>query len=399
MNDDIFIPFIYKCTSCGSEYSREEVKYLCPQCGKKYKPGKPLTGVLSVIPNFDKIIKLFNKENPDWNLFLPVEKKYFPNYPVGNTPFFKVDRLGNSFDFKNLWLKNDGLNPSGSLKDRASFLIVAEANRLNEKQVVAASTGNAASSLASICAAAGKEAVIFVPASAPKAKLVQIVLAGAKVIPVKGSYDDAFKLSLEYTKKHGGLNRNTAYHPLTIEGKKTAGLEIFEQNNFIAPDAIVIPVGDGVIISGIYKAFYDLKMAGLINKIPKMICVQAKGSAAIHNYIQTGEYSNLKSSDTIADSISVCIPSNAGMARDAVINSAGFSVLVNDDEIVNAQKILMGKTGVFAEPSSSVTVAALAKIKEQKLLDSDEQIVLLITGHGLKDIDTPLKSIALPEPV
>lgn len=395
MSEEKFIPFIYECTSCGSEFSRDEVKYLCPQCGEKYKPGQPLKGVLSVIPNYEKLKRNFNIDNPDWDLFLPIEKKHFPNLPVGNTPFLKVNRLAECFGFKNLWLKNDGLNPSGSLKDRASFLVVAEANRLGENQIVAASTGNAASSLASICAAEGKEAMIFVPDSAPKAKLVQIILSGAKVVTVKGNYDDAFKMSIEHTSKKGGLNRNTAYHPFTIEGKKTAGLEIFEQNNFQVPDAIIIPVGDGVIISGIYKAFYDLKMTGLTDKMPKLVCVQAENSAAIYNYIQTGKYENLKSADTIADSISVCIPSNADMAKNAVSKTGGFALTVNDEEILKAQKLLFEKTGVFAEPSSSTAVAALHKITDLNLLDVDEQVVLLITGNGLKDIETPLKKINL----
>lgn len=391
--------YIYECFDCGSEYSRDEVKYLCPVCQKNYKPGNPLRGVLKVILNYDKISKLFDKSNPDWNLFSPISKEYFPNYPHGNTPFFEVPNLGKIYEFENVWIKNDSLNPSGSLKDRASFLVVAEANENNESKVVCASTGNAACSLAAVCAAEGKEAVIFVPEGAPKAKLVQIVLSGVEVITVKGDYDDAFRMSIEYTEKEGGLNRNTAYNPLTIEGKKTAGFEIFEQNNFKIPDAIIIPVGDGVIIAGIYKAFFDLKMTGLINKIPKLICVQAESSSAIHNYIQTGKYSNANDPNTIADSISVRAACNADMAKFVVKESNGFSITITDDEIVEAQKILAKTTGVFAEPSAATTTAALKKISKLKLLDKNEQIVLLITGHGLKDIDSVLKNIKIPEAI
>ena len=207
---------------------------------------------------------------------------------------------------------------------------MAEANRLKEPSIVTASTGNAASALAAVCAAAGKQAIIFVPESAPKAKLVQMLLYGARVIPVRGSYDDAFRLSLEYTARKGGLNRNTAYHPLTIEGKKTVGLEIYQQNRFKVPDVILVPVGDGVIISGVFKAFYDLKAAGLIAKLPRLVCVQAERSAAIHHYIRTGKYQNARRPATIADSISVSIPSNAHMARKAVLDSRGFSMTVSD---------------------------------------------------------------------
>jgi len=378
----------YKCSLCGKEFKRDEVKYLCPDCSKEYKPGIPLKGVLKVVFDYDYIKKKFDKSNSDWNLFSAVEPEFFPKYPVGNTPFFKVENYGRELGFENLWIKNDGLNPSGSLKDRASFLVVAEANRIKENYIVTASTGNAASALAAVCASDNKKAIIFVPESAPKAKLVQMHLYGAEVIKVKGTYDDAFSLSLEYTKKNPGLNRNTAYHPLTIEGKKTAGLEIFAQNNFKVPDVILIPVGDGVIISGIYKAFNDLKMARLIEKLPRLVCVQAEKSNAIHNFITTGIYKNADNPKTVADSISVSVPSNAYLAKKSVEESKGFSITVSDEEILKAQKSLASKTGIFAEPSSSATAAALEKLKDSELLDEKEQIVLLITGNGLKDIES-----------
>src|ERR1022692_1135862 len=174
-----------------------------------------------------------------------------------------------------------------------------------------------------------------------------MVLYGARVIPVRGSYDDAFRLSLEYTAAKGGLNRNTAYHPLTIEGKKTVGLEIWRQNGWRVPDAIIVPVGDGVILHGVYKAFYDLKSAGLISKMPRLVCAQAEKSSAIHQYITTGKYRNARNPKTIADSISVSIPSNAHLARKAVLESNGFSLTVTDKEILRGQRTLAEKTGVF----------------------------------------------------
>lgn len=391
--------FYYQCTECGQKYQRDEVRYLCPTCSKSYRPGIPLLGVLQAVFDYDLIRKKFKLKRPDWDLFSAVERKYYPAFAVGNTPFVRVDRLGDKFGYKNLWVKNDGLNPSGSLKDRASFLMVAEANRLGEEIVVTASTGNAASALAAVCAAAGKKALIFVPASAPKAKLVQMVLSGAQVIPILGTYDDAFDLSLEYTKIRKGLNRNTAYHPLTIEGKKTVGLEIFGQNNGEVPHAIIIPVGDGVVISGVYKAFYDLKMAGLTGRMPRLICVQAQASDAIHNYILTGHYRNAAKPDTIADSISVSVPSNAHMARKAVLDTGGFSVSVTDEEILKGQSLLAQSTGIFAEPTAAAVVSALVKIAAKGLIDPKEQVVLLVTGHGLKDIDAPLAQIRIPPAV
>lgn len=389
-------PFTYRCTSCGKTYGRDEVRYLCPACGKQYHPGIPLVGVLTAEFNYAAIRKRFKKSKPDWNLFSAVEEKYFPPYPVGNTAYFPAAGLGKGFGFEHVWLKNDGLNPSASLKDRASFLVVAEAARLKEDSVVAASTGNAASALAAVCASAGRQALIFVPQNAPRAKLVQMVLYGARVVPVKGTYDDAFRLSLEYTARKGGLNRNTAYHPLTIEGKKTVGLELFEQNGFRAPDAILVPVGDGVILSGVYKAFYDLKAAGLIKKLPRLVCVQAEKSSAIHHYINTGKYRNATNPATVADSISVSVPSNAHMARKAVLESDGFSVTVSDAQILEGQRILAAKTGIFAEPAASATVAALKKLRGSEQLGKREQMVLLITGHGLKDVEAAMRGVRIP---
>lgn len=390
--------FYYRCFDCGKTYARDEVRYLCLNCGEKLQPGEPLRGVLEAVFDYTYIQLHFNvkDKNPDWQLFSAVEREYYPPYPVGNTPFFPAVRLAEAWNYSDLWIKYDGLNPSGSLKDRASFLVVAEANRLGEEKIVGASTGNAASALAAVAAAAGKEAIIFVPESAPIAKLVQIVQYGAKIMPVQGTYDDACRLSLQYTQQHGGLNRNTAYHPLTIEGKKTVGLEIFAQNGYKVPDAILVPVGDGVIIRGVYKAFYDLFMAKITTKMPRLICIQAESSDAIHNYITRGIYQNAKNPQTIADSISVTTPSNAHMAKHAVETTKGFSLVVKDEEILAAQTFLASKTGIFAEPAAAATVAGLKTIRKQNLLSQDAQIVLLITGHGLKDIKAAMQNIKLP---
>jgi threonine synthase len=393
------VDFYYQCSKCGKRYQRDEVRYLCPDCANAHPPGAPLYGVLSAVFDYDRIRDKFDANDPDWSLFSAVEEEYNPPYPVGNTPFAKVENLGSELDFVNLWVKNDSLNPSGSLKDRASFLMVAEANRLNERVLVTASTGNAACSLSATAAAASKQAIIFIPASSPKEKLVQIMIHGAKVVPIEGTYDDAFRLSLEFTESWGGLNRNTAYHPLTIEGKKTVGLEIWEQNDFKVPDVILVPVGDGVIISGVFKAFEDLKRAGLIEQMPRLVCVQAESSDAIHHYITSGAYRSAEKPETIADSLSVSAPSNVFMAGRAVQETGGFSVTVSDEEILIGQSLLAKETGIFTEPSAAAGVAALPKIRDLQLVDKTEQIVLLITGHGLKDIQTPMKILKIPDAI
>ncbi len=393
------VTFRYLCSTCGRSYRRDEVRYLCPHCAATSKPGAPLEGVLTVQFDYGQIRRKFDRHNPDWGLFRAVEDRFLPPYPIGNTPFFRSAALGRRLGYDNLWIKNDGQNPSGSLKDRASHLVVAEACRLGEGTVVTASTGNAASALAAACAAAGRRAVIFVPAAAPRPKLAQMLCHGACVIPVKGTYDDAFRMSLEYTASKGGLNRNTAYHPLTIEGKKTAGLEIFWQNGFKTPDAIVVPVGDGVIISGVWKAFDDLRRSGLIRKVPRLIAVQASSSDAIHRYVLTGRYRDARKPDTVADSISVSVPSNAHLARSAILGSGGGSVTVTDGEIMKAQRILAACAGIFAEPAAAAAAAALPKLRESGQLEGSQQVVLLITGHGLKDIEAAMATIRIPSAV
>lgn len=393
-------PFTYRCTECGREYTRDEVRYLCPECGKTYHPGMPLKGVLEAVFDYKAIGARFDKRNPDWSLFCAVEPEFHPALAVGNTPLTKAERFAAELGLTDLWVKNDGLNPSGSLKDRASFLVVAEALRLGEKRIVAASTGNAASALAAVCASTDREALIFVPEKAPKAKLVQMVLYGAKVIPVKGTYDDAFRLSLEYTEKRGGLNRNTAYHPLTIEGKKTAGLEIWAQLGFQVPDAILVSVGDGVIIAGLHKAFLDLRRAGLIAQLPRLICVQAETSDAIHNYIQTGQYADASNPTTRADSISVSCPSNAHWARRAVLESGGCSLLVSDAEILEAQALMARTTGIFGEPAAATAAAGLVKLQAgSSRLAPGAKVVVLATGHGLKDVEAPLSRVSIPHAI
>jgi threonine synthase len=391
--------FRYRCSLCGTTYARDEVRYLCPACGRDYRPGRPLPGVLEVVFDADQLCAGVNDGLSDEEIFLPVEHRHFPPLMVGNTPFMAVPRLAHELGCSHLHIKNDGANPSGSLKDRASMLVVAEARRLGEHVIVAASTGNAASALAALCASVGCHAIIFVPATAPRAKLAQMILYGATVIPVDGTYDDAFALSLQYTAAEGGLNRNTAYHPLTIEGKKTAGIEIFRQNRSRVPDLIVVPVGDGVIISGIHKAFLDLRTAGITERLPRLLGVQAESSDAIHRFVQSGVYSDAVSPATIADSISVRTPSNAILARKAVVDSDGATVTVTDAEIALAQRVLASTTGVFAEPAASATVAGLQKALAAGIVNARGAIVLLITGHGLKDVDTALRGVTMPTPV
>lgn len=389
--------FLYRCTDCRREYQRADVRYLCPTCGASYRPGIPLKGVLEAVFDVDALRPKFDRARPDWTLLSAVEPRYFPPLVVGRTPLVAARVLGEELGVPKLHLKNDGQNPSGSLKDRASFLVTAEALRLGEKRVVCASTGNAASALAAVCASAGVEALIFVPEKAPRAKLVQMVLCGARVVPVRGTYDDAFKLSLEFTAKRGGLNRNTAYHPLTIEGKKTVSLEIAEQLGLRAPDAVFVSAGDGVILAGVHKGFSDLLRLGVISAMPRLFAIQAEKSDAIHRYVETGAYSDAADPKTVADSISVTCPSNAHWARRAILESKGATLTVTDAEILDAQARLAAKSGVFTEPAGAAAFAGLVKLQASaRALPKDAEVVVIATGHGLKDIEAPLARVKIP---
>lgn len=385
----------YRCSQCEKEYDSQHLIYLCPECGRDYSAGIPLPGILECVFDYASIAQAwadFIKENPDagierrihklCEIFSPVDLEHYPNLPVGNSPLIPGTGLG----IKNLYLKFDGLNPSGSFKDRASALMVAEAKRRGIKEIVTASTGNAASSLAALCAASGIKAVIFAPANAPKAKLVQIKVHGATLNLINGSYDDAYKEAMKYSLEHDCLNRNTAYHPFTIEGKKTAGLEIFAQLGQL-PDYIFVPTGDGAILSGLAKAFADLLAARMTDHLPALIAAQAESSDAICSYWETGIYQDAKEPKTVADSISVKTPAAAHLAYRVLHESDGMGIRVNDTEILAAQKMLASRTGIFCEPASASALAAFFQAKEQGWIKDNSKVVLMITGHGLKDIE------------
>lgn len=372
----------YICTQCGKEFEITPDIMVCPFCSKEQKEDEPLRGILEVkyAPEGE-----FHIED-----LLPVEQSWFPDIPVGSTPIWKAEHLD---EREHLYLKDDTSNLTGSFKDRASILVAAFAKKYDIKEIVLASTGNAGSSMAGIAAACGIKATIFLPKTAPKAKMIQALQYGANVISVDGNYDMAFDLSLEYSKKHKLLSRNTAYNPLTIEGKKTVSFELFQQFED-APDYVFVPVGDGVILSGVYKGFKDLLQFGYIEKIPTIVAVQAEGSPAIHHALKNGSFKKFNAK-TIADSIAVDVPRCGYYALRQLRKFNGRSVLVSDEEILLAQKELSKKAGLFAEPAAAASYAGYKKTK--KAIDKDAKVVLLITGTGLKDIETATKKIVFPE--
>ncbi|MDP2423219.1 MAG: threonine synthase [Bacteroidales bacterium] len=392
--------FLYQCINCGAEYADNELIYLCYACSKQNKPGEPPKGVLKVIYDYQAVKnKNLDFQNLKENKFLdllPIEKKEsLPNLRIGDTPLYTFTSFGNDkLPFK-LHLKDDSQNPTFSFKDRASALVSAFAKERGFDTIVTASTGNAGSSLAGICAAQGQKAIIMVPESAPPAKLTQIMMYGASIVPVKGTYDDAFDLSIAATERFGWYNRNTAYNPLTIEGKKTVAFELFEQLGFRIPNRIFVPVGDGVIISGVYKGFEDLIMLGFINRMPIIVAVQSMGSDNLVRNLDKPVF-EIKSSHTIADSIAVDIPRNFFMTQQFLRQYRGETIVVSDMEILTASSVLASKTGIFAEPAASAAFAGLMAYQQQEKLPAISDNVVLLTGSGLKDLKSVSSMVIMP---
>lgn len=389
--------FKYVCVDCGKEYFTDKIIYQCPFCADKQKEGEFPRGYLKVIYDVKELRSLASAPHVSIYDFFPYDVPDKDVYPVGPTPIVRPARLNCALGLRKVFCKMDAYLPSGSFKDRASQLIAAQAIAFGEKRIALASTGNAGAAMSCAGAAYGLDIILFVPETAPVNKLMQSVLYGATVVPVKGSYDDAFLLSIEYTRHFGGINRNTAYNPMTIEGKKSISIELFEQLGRKTPDVVYVPVGDGCIISGVYKGFYDLLQAGLISRIPHIVCCQSEKSNAISQAFETGSFTAISAS-TRADSISVDIPASGRMAVQYLKEYDGWCTQVTEKEILDAQMSLVRNSGIFVEPASSAAWAALVKDRDM-LLDrfgADVSVCVLLTGIGFKDMAVFDGRVSLP---
>ena len=397
-----------QCVLCGAKYNPAEVQYACPVCG-------PL-GVLAVQYDYEQVAprisraQLAQERDPTlWRYrpLLPISysQKARPALAIGGTPLYNVERLRSHLGMSNLWLKDDTRNPSASLKDRASIIAVmlagAEGKQAGQRgqTVACASTGNAASSLAVQAAAAGLPCYIFVPHNAPRAKIIQLLMCGATVFAVQGSYDDAFDMCIEACNMFGWYNRNTGYNPYLVEGKKTVSLEIAEQLGWQVPDTVIVPTGDGCIISGVYRGFEDFYRLGMIERMPRLIAVQAEGSPAIVRALESDGIVRPYPAHTIADGIAVDLPRNGAMAVRHIRASGGFGITVSDEKILVAEKELARYTGVFAEPSGAACYAGLLHLLEEGRIARDEYVVLLVTGSGLKSIDAVVEAAGSVVPI
>ena len=397
----------YRCSICGVEYSPDAVTYTCPDDG----------GNLDILLDYKRIQEEINPsdvmnstDGSIWRYLplLPVEYPGHLNSPlraVGWTPFFAPTRLAEDLGLSNLWLKDDGRNPTASLKDRASAVVVARAEAIGVEVVVTASTGNAGAALAGMAAAVGMPAVILAPQTAPQAKVAQLLIFGARVFLIDGSYDEAFDLTLEAAEAFGWYCRNTGYNPFTAEGKKTAAFEICEQLTHIvgavrepplqwnAPDAVFVSVGDGNIISGLHKGFKDLHQLGWITRVPRLYGVQSHGSSAIYNaFISGTEDIQAVQAQTLADSISVDLPRDGLRAVRAATETGGSYLAVQDEDILDAVRELAQKAAVFAEPAGATSYAGLIKAVSAGHVGPMEHVVVLNTGNGLKDVNAAMKA-------
>jgi threonine synthase len=384
--------FYFRCITCGREYAQHEAEYLCPKCEQKNTANRPPAGVLKTIYNYQqlkiKIRKLQQLQSTGFIDLLPLKSLHsMPFLHIGNTPLYTPEA--------GLFFKDDSQNPTFSFKDRASALVSAYAKEQGRNTIVTASTGNAGSSLAGICAAQRQHAVVLVPETAPVAKLTQIVMYGAKIIPVKGTYDDAFDLSIKASDTFGWYNRNTAYNPLTIEGKKTVSFELFTQLKGKIPDRIFVPVGDGVIISGVYKGYEDLLKLGFADRMPEIFAVQAKGSSNLINNLNTAKF-EVMGSNTLADSISVDVPRNFFMARQFLHEYNGKAISVTDNEILEASSLLSRRFGLFSEPAAAAAYAGYLNQNHERKISGKITSVVLLTGSGLKDTAAVKPLVKIP---
>jgi threonine synthase len=367
------------CPSCGAnllvEYDLDALRRGWSRAALERDPERTLWRYLPILPVSGRL------EGP----------------PVGWTPLVPAPRLSRQLGLaRPLLLKDDGRNPSASFKCRASSVALQRAREIGRTLVTGASTGNAASATAVLAAAPGIRTRIFVPRTAPRAKIAQLLTFGAEVLAVDGTYDQAFDLCLEATRRFGWYNRNTGFNPYTREGKKTVSFEICEQLGWEVPDLVVVPVGDGNILSGVWKGFVEFQRLGFVDRTPRLLAVQAEGSAAVVQAAAGDGIIRPVSGETVADSISVSLPRDGEAAVRAIRESKGFGVTVSDAAILAAIGELARGSGVFAEPAAAASWAGLQEAVRQGLVDPAWRIVALVTGNGLKDVAAAMKTAGEP---
>ncbi len=397
--------FKLRCVVCGKIYGPEE-RYTCPACGAE--------GILDVLYDYEQIQKNFRPEilaaRPQdisrYKELLPInETERLPQTKIGWTPIFEATKLAATLGVARLYVKDEGRNPTASFKDRASAVGVAKAQELGFTDIACASTGNAASSLAGAAAAVGLRSTIFVPENAPEPKVMQLLIFGARVVRVKKpatgitAYEAAYDLCTQACERYGWYNRNCAINAYLVEGKKTCGLEIAEQMQTQMPDWVVVSVGDGCTIAGVGKGLAEMQRLGWIDRVPKLLGVQAEGAAPIaKTFFAGGELAPARG-DSIAESIAVSKPRNWRKAIHAIRASNGTMIVVTDEEILQAQQLAARLGGVFGEPAGVAGMAGLKNAVASGVISSSSSVLVVITGSGLKDISAVRRTVSMPEPI
>ena len=382
------------CWDCGAEVDDPFVN-TCPRCG----------GLLTVKMELEKVKEMKPQDLRStpigvWRYapFMPVDPAHKVSIQEGGTPLYPTKALGAEIGVENTFVKFEGLNPTGSFKDRGMTMGVSHAKELGAQVVGCASTGNTSAALAAYAAKAGMKCAVFLPSGkVAMGKLAQALFFGAKVLSIDGNFDDALALARKMAdeRKLYLLNSINPYRP---EGQKSVLFEIMDQLNYEVPDRIILPVGNAANIWAVYKALTELEEVGWIDKMPMLTGIQAEGAAPVARAFaaEAKDFVPEQNPETVATAIRIGNPVSGRKALKAIYSTGGYCTTVNDDEIIKAQQLLGRREGVCVEPASAASVAGLKKLREMGIADKDERVVCICTGNGLKDPDTIINNCAPP---
>ncbi|RLG34567.1 threonine synthase [Methanosarcinales archaeon] len=384
-----------RCIACGRSIEPDRIVYTCPHCG----------GLLEVVYDLDKIEisreSLEGVKESVWKYrsLLPFPADIKPiSIQEGGTALYRCDRLAASIGIDELYVKHEGLNPTGSFKDRGMTVGVTKALELGMEVVACASTGNTSAALSIYAAKAGIPAVVLLPAGkVALGKVAQALMHGAKVIGIRGNFDDALTLVRDLCEKERFYLLNSI-NPYRLEGQKTIGFEIADQLGWRVPDRLVLPVGNAGNITAIFKGFMEFRAAGITDTVPKMCGIQAEGSCPVADAFRAGkkDIEPEKNPETIATAIRIGDPVNAVKALAAIYDSGVLADTVSDDEIIQAQRDRAKLEGIGVEPARGAAVAGLRKLVENGAIKRDESVVCVTTGHLLKDPEEVISVCGAP---
>ncbi len=386
-----------KCVNCRKEYLYDTLVNFCVSCGSTLDFTYDYDKIANEVSKADLLRRAFNMWR--YRELLPIERsRNIVSLGEGGTPLVRSTRLAEALGLKNLYLKLDFMNPTGSFKDRDASAVVSRALELNVKCIIGYSTGNAGVSQAAYAARAGLESVVLAPSSASPVKLSSIIIHGSKLIIVDGTFDDAARLALEASSKLKWMLNGGVINPVRHDALKTIAYELAEQLNWSPPDWYVQSVGVGTAAIGVWKGFKELNEIGWLNGYPKVGCVQSEGCAPMAKAFKSGSerLEPVKEPKTIASAIAVGNPAGWPLLRKAVLETKGTIEAVSDDEILEAEKLLAKLEGIWAEPAGAAPISFVKKLLNEGTIDRDELIVCVISGCGLKDVEVASKLIERP---